>query len=569
MRYLHLTVRQSDVIIKKGLNLNPVPITCGSVNDIACRFEFSSDWADYPVKAASFTGSGKTVTVLLNDSVAIVPWECLTEEGGELLVGITGARDLPDTDTVARINTELFSLGPIVSAADPSADVIHNPPTPDLSQQLLAVTNDVLISESRRQSDFESMLERGNQVISDTGLHLTRSLLTDEGIHGVRLKNGFLQHKNADGGWSVLSMKGSPKIMTAVIDMTERDPTECVTYADDAVGLSPASPLWDTFFGHYPVVLENGVERVRLSRDDFTLDVNGQPVSYGSSADTDVCVAFPRIGIRLYKNGSKIYVSVTNHPSLEGFSYAAHQVGDVDKDVFYLGAYKSSVLNDGTASVLSSLPGNYRCVNSLQTAKTLAQNKNAKLFSYYQKLLIQCMFVLKYKSLNSQQKVGMGMIFDTTKDLTITGNTQKYGMDSQLASHLMTNGYNNVKLFGLEDLWGNVYEWLDGVKTDKNTIYAAKADDVYAPIAQFNGEYNKGYVDGILGTSQGGFIPVTYGGSNDVAFCDWAVVDPDSYCISGGNNTSVNGAGIFALRLGEPADEANQNYEKCARLMFI
>ena len=47
MRYINLSVQQSDIKIKKELNFNQVPLTCGSVNDISCRFTFSKEWNDY------------------------------------------------------------------------------------------------------------------------------------------------------------------------------------------------------------------------------------------------------------------------------------------------------------------------------------------------------------------------------------------------------------------------------------------------------------------------------------------------------------------------------------------
>src|SRR5574344_1002395 len=50
-------------------------------------------------------------------------------------------------------------------------------------------------------------------------------------------------------------LTGTPqpyKKMTVNIDLTNSNPATCITYADDAVGMTAGSSAWDEFFGHYP-----------------------------------------------------------------------------------------------------------------------------------------------------------------------------------------------------------------------------------------------------------------------------------------------------------------------------
>ena len=54
--------------------------------------------------------------------------------------------------------------------------------------------------------------------------------------------------------------KYHPKVMTVVIDQSNSNPETCITYADDAVGMTSGSSEWDDFFGHYPCLFKNGVE---------------------------------------------------------------------------------------------------------------------------------------------------------------------------------------------------------------------------------------------------------------------------------------------------------------------
>ena len=179
------------------------------------------------------------------------------------------------------------------------------------------------------------------------------------------------------------------------------------------------------------------------------------------------------------------------------------------------------------------------------------------------------MFILKYRSLESQLSIGLGIVSRTCDDLLITGTTAAFGMDTSYSSPEIQNKETHIKLFGLEDLWGTAYEWLDGLKTDSNNIYAAKADGFFEQIGELSGAYNNGYIDGVHATSKGGFIPSSLKGSNIYHFADWGVVNHNSHCIAGGNNTAVRGAGLFCIRLGEAPEEANKTYNKTARIMYI
>lgn len=106
------------------------PITSGSVNAYAARFEFDDNWEGL-TKRAVFRGSGKTVSVLLDSGGGcIVPWETLTKPGGELYAGVYRTAD----DTV--LPSIWASLGPILEGV-PGGDNVDPAPTPDVWEQAL------------------------------------------------------------------------------------------------------------------------------------------------------------------------------------------------------------------------------------------------------------------------------------------------------------------------------------------------------------------------------------------------------------------------------------------------
>lgn len=129
--------------------------------------------------------------------------------------------------------------------------------------------------------------------------------------------------------------------MTAVINLSNSNPTTCVTYADDAVGMT--AEQWDEFFGHYPVLLKDGKEVGRLDRNNYALFEDGSLADIESGKSGDVMIAFPRRGLKITKSGTTtMTISMTNDPDNPDFKYYAHQRGSVQKNVFYIGAFKGT-----------------------------------------------------------------------------------------------------------------------------------------------------------------------------------------------------------------------------------
>ncbi len=583
MRYINLTVQQSDIKIKKELNFNEVPLTCGSVNDIACRFAFSKEWTSYPIKVAVFSGSGKSITVAITDDIAIIPWECLATEGGELSLGVVGLCDLPDTNSYKQLNTEYVSLGIIVSGASIASDNTDNAPTPELAEQLLLAVNDVMSSEAERKEGYADMKKRlaeaennlnalSEQTKTALNSHLQSEIMSDDGSHNFRIKNKLLEFFDGKE-WRNVELERNYKIMSVLIRRTDYHPESMVEYSDDAKNLTPGSVEWDNFFGHYPVLLKDGKEVGKLDPTDFSKFEDGTPISVDNGETNDVCIAFPRRGIKIEKFNAYTKVSMTDHPDLFGFEYNAHRYNTTHKNIFYVGAYLASLTENAEGNtVMSSLSNKpVSIINNLSAAQEYANNKNALLFSYYQWLFIQCMYVLKYKNLDSQRAVCRGFIgADNSVENLTTGVSDTYGMDSSLLSKEERNSGNyRSKLLGLEDIYGTLYQWLDCISTSKSYIYACWGGNHISSIGELEGLIGTGYASDIMGTTRAGFLPAAYTGSNSTYFTDWEVMYSSSYCIVGGNNTGGYGAGIFCIRLGEQPDEENKSYDKAARIMYL
>lgn len=261
----------------------------------------------------------------------------------------------------------------------------------------------------------------------------------------------------------------SYKVMTVVVDEDSYYIDQRCTYADDAIGMEAGSTKWDKFFGHYPCLLQNGVELCHLNPSDYTRNSKGSAVDITNGTLGDVMVAFPRRGLKVTKENGKYIISMTDNPNAPGFEYMAHRRGDTLKDKFYLGAYQACEQD----SKLRSLSGAFPVFNkTVSQFRVLAQAHGASdgdggsgydQFGFFQLLYLQCMFLLKYKSLDSLGIIGNGVDFVYNNKIcpVVTGSANKLGLDTSAQSHV--SGTTCCKLFGIEDIWGNLHEWIDGI----------------------------------------------------------------------------------------------------------
>jgi hypothetical protein len=178
------------------------------------------------------------------------------------------------------------------------------------------------------------------------------------------------------------------------------------------------------------------------------------------------------------------------------------------------------------------------------------------------------MYVLKYKSLNSQSKVGRGFVYGNSAQKS-TGGTETKGMDWG-----ETTGKDHMKLFGLEDFWGNVWEWIDGyfsdgsrnIKTatenfnDTGSNYTARG-----VAASSNVSWN--YMNNCVGDTHSGFTPTSTSGSETTYFCDYATLNASYWPRFGGGWADASYAGAFFLGVIYTASGVSATFG--ARLMYV
>lgn len=356
--------------------------------------------------------------------------------------------------------------------------------------------------------------------------------------------------------------------MTVKLDLTNSDPSKWATYADDAATMTAGNAAWDDFFGHYPVMLLNGVEGKKLNPNDYTKHEDGTAADITSGSEGDVTIKFPRRGLKITKANSVVTISMTDNPDDSSFGYYAHKLGSDDCDEFYLGAYKGFE----QSSKLRSLSGKTVTANkTIGAFRTLAQANGSGYdqSGFYQLVFRQAMYVLKYKGQNAQIAVGRGYV-DGNSNYATTGGTNTKGMD-----YGETTGKVQMCLFGLEDFFGNYYEWIDGIFSDASRNILTATSNFNDTGSGYTNRGSSGFTSDTggwmqepIGTTEAGFVPQggKVSGSETTYFCDYTYVYASQLAGFGGNRADGSDAGAFHLIVNSSASRAYAYI--AARLMF-
>lgn len=373
------------------------------------------------------------------------------------------------------------------------------------------------------------------------------------------------------------------------------------TYLDDAVNMpygktTEAISAWQEFFGYKPCLFKDGQVVGYLNPNDYSKFENGTSADIYSGNSGDVMVEFPRRGIKISKStvGSveTVSVSITNEPDVPGFSYLAHTNGDYTRDYFYLGAYLTYKTED---YMVHSISG---CVPSSGSAlqfSSLGKNKGYRYgnIGFYQWLYIQCMYLLQFKgNLDSQTMVGDGFVlcYYGADAGGMTGASDTKGLVYGRTTAVPSTSDDHVKLFGLEDVWGNYYTSISNC----NYHHGLKTISISTDGSTFiTSDYSlstgkAGYsIKSAICTNEYGFLPVDTNTTKNTYLSDSYFVQHEKYgnkyynmpSVGGSYRTSGTGstikwsAGLFHIKFAqEGADDGSYmsySTEDSGRLMYL
>ena len=349
-------------------------------------------------------------------------------------------------------------------------------------------------------------------------------------------------------------------VYSAIIDHSIADPRDSVTYADDAIGMEKGSLEWlkkPIFKDIKNCLLINGIFAGYLNPDNLNQYADGSPADI-KTLGNDVMVEFPRIGYRLkWLDDNKLKISITDEPNNSEFYYDTFSWDEYnDCDKVYLGVYKA-YLSTQLYSSSGRTPSVSQSTDGFRNA-ALAKGGSWGITSWGIKKLLQCLYIIFAGDLNSQDAIGYGYVKSGQTAAVKTGGANNYGFMSEKIKQTnptyLTDQTHQVKCFGLEDLWGNVWEHIDGCRTNSTfeiLVYKRASRMNSSAYNYFSaGTYNHvANMDGImsrpLGDNYSGFLLDIKNGSNTTYYCDYQGYRSNCMVLSGGDWTNGLSAGIF------------------------
>ena len=324
------------------------------------------------------------------------------------------------------------------------------------------------------------------------------------------IKGDTIVEKDPDGYWRITEAPEDipvepPKIFGIQRDITNPSPEW--TRTGDAVGMTATASVGNT-----------------AGRSDFDKCMPWAGMVRETLSTGDVMVKIPKFYYRRYREGNIEHIEIADKP-VEGFSvHPSFNHTGQEKDFIYIGAYKTSSNN-------KSISGATPQVNQLRSV--MRNNAHSKgegwnIIDISALSAIQMLFLVEYATNDSQKAIGRGYV-DGNSSILQTGTCDNVLNLTGVPTG--TNGKVDVIYRGIEGLWGNIREWVDGINFNNREIWVCNnpsqyADDIstnYTKLS-YNLINNTGYITE-LGIDQGEnkhiMLPFNSGGSNSTYYPDY------------------------------------------------
>ena len=363
---------------------------------------------------------------------------------------------------------------------------------------------------------------------------------------------------NMVGGGGQKKLKAS--VYGCQIAIGEPNPSIRVSYPTEIFGqvngaasvLTPASGTGENCLGDWAGCnLISGIHRELGNSTNGWTEVIDKRVATVGNGSNDAMVYVPTWWFRMEKDGSNINIAFSDTKLDAEWKDLAGSVGTNRVGHFRLGCYAAYDLSSKLYSRGSVKPTVSTNISEfIKYAK--ARGTGYDIMTWYQWTYLTALAVLLYKSTDLQSAMAQGYVggseVQSESPLTYYND---YGMAGS------TSKTEQLSFFWIQNLWGNMYQFVGGAKTDSSrrlmtcTGYSSITDsdfDKTALTAPLNSNIN-GYISKVTGTTDTGFFPSECSGSGTTYFADFGYVGASRYPYVGGYCNDVDSAGPFYMNL--------------------
>ena len=353
------------------------------------------------------------------------------------------------------------------------------------------------------------------------------------------------------------------------VNETNSNPSTCVTYIEDSVGVNPATSEsyggWENKFPFNkikPCGFKNGKVVKYINPNDFTKYEDGTDVT----DDVDIMIEFPKIYWKFTTINNGYELRICKEKLDDDYVCLAHTIGTRNVDYIYIGAYLGTLSN----SKLRSIKGNNPYVSvTMARCRELAQANGSgyQQYNYYSMLMLQILYLIMYKSLNSQSSLGYGYTNGNATAIT-TGNTYLNGM-----IYGEETGNLQMKFLGIEDFWGNVRQYVDGFVFNSNKKILISNNSTFnnegssyedcGSASSFSGNY----ISKVQAGNKTGFVIKEGNASSSTYYTDQGYLGTDCVPVFGGLYNDGTNAGAFYFHCSRSASSSGSGIG--SRLIYL
>lgn len=267
-------------------------------------------------------------------------------------------------------------------------------------------------------------------------------------------------------------------------------------------------------------------------------------------------VFIPEFYVATKRNGTKQYFYVSDKPKTGMTKHPGSGK--------YIGRYHMNTTG-GTATGCSPYVNITRA-----SARNIAKSLGSKfhLYDFATYCAIIWLYLVEFADWDCQSKIGRGYV-DSNNSASSSGGTDSMTYHTGRASG--TDGKTAVQYRQIENLWGNVNQWIDGLNINDRTVYyctdpSKYADDTATGYTQIGILPSVGWIKDLTVTSNGLLTPSEIGGSNTTYITDF-LISNTGWCVPlvGGNWLIGSQSGFLYSNMGWASD--GKGTEFAARLM--
>ena len=278
----------------------------------------------------------------------------------------------------------------------------------------------------------------------------------------------------------------------------------------------------------------NGMKECNLDSSGAVTAWTGQNGFSRSNARTMVYI--PTFYVAQKRSGTKQYFYISD---IAKTGFVKHPGSGK-----YIGKYH---VWSGNSSITDAVPHtNITRATARNNAKVPGPKYHLYDFATYCALI--WLYIVEFADWNTQSKIGRGYV-DSHNSAIDSGGTDSMTYHTGRAAG--TDGSTAVQYRWIENLWGNVYQWVDGFNANGTTAYycldpSKYADDTTTGYTQIGTLPASGWIKDLTVTDNGLLIPKTVGGSETTFIPDYAFSSSGWHVLFvGGSWSSGSFAGLL------------------------